>query len=35
MRELEQFTGQLLEEIGQPDLQYPFEKIIEALNHER
>lgn len=37
IRESEQFkramrSGQLLEEIGQPDLQYPFEKIIEVLN---
>jgi len=40
IRESEQFkramrSGQLLEEIGQPDLQYPFEKIIEVLTHER
>lgn len=40
IRESEQFkrairSGQLLSEIGQPDLQYPFEKIIEALIHER
>jgi len=39
IRESEQFKrairqGQLLAEIGYPDLQYPFEKIIEALAHE-
>jgi len=39
IRESEQFKrairqGQLPAEIGYPDLQYPFEKIIEALAHE-
>jgi chromosome partitioning protein len=39
IRESEQFkrairNGKLLSEIGYPDLQYPFEKIIEQLNHE-
>jgi chromosome partitioning protein len=38
IRESEQFkkairSGQLLSEIGYPDLQYPFEKIVEALTH--
>ncbi len=40
IRESEQFkrairNGQLLSEIGQQDLQYPFEKIIQALTHEQ
>jgi chromosome partitioning protein len=40
IRESEQFkrairNGQLLSELGQQDLQYPFEKIIEALTHEQ
>ncbi len=40
IRESEQFkrairNGQLLSEIGQLDLQYPFEKIIQALTHEQ
>ena len=40
IRESEQFkrairNGQLLSEIGQQDLQYPFEKIIKALTHEQ
>jgi chromosome partitioning protein len=40
IRESEQFkrairNGQLLSEIGQQDLQYPIEKIIEALTHEQ
>ena len=40
IRESEQFKrairkGQLLSEIGQQDLQYPFEKIIQALTHEQ
>ena len=26
--------GKLLSEIGQPDLQYPFEQIVEGLTHE-
>jgi chromosome partitioning protein len=39
IRESEKFKnairqGQLLADIGQPDLQYPFERIVEALNHE-
>lgn len=39
IRESEQFkrairNGQLLSELGQKDLQYPFEQIIEALTHE-
>lgn len=39
IRESEQFkrairNGQLLSAIGQQELQYPFEKIIEALMHE-
>lgn len=39
IRESEQFkrairVGKLLSEIGHPDLQYPFEKIIEALSDE-
>jgi hypothetical protein len=24
----------LLSDLGQPDLQYPFEQIVEALTHE-
>jgi chromosome partitioning protein len=40
IRESEQFkrairNGQLLSEIGQQDLQYPFEKIIQTLTHEQ
>ena len=40
IRESEQFkrairNGQLLSKIGQQDLQYPFEKIIQALTHEQ
>jgi chromosome partitioning protein len=40
IRESEQFkrairNGQLLSEIGQQDLQYPFEKIIQVLTHEQ
>jgi chromosome partitioning protein len=40
IRESEQFkralrNGHLLAELGQQDLQYPFEKIIEALTHEQ
>lgn len=40
IRESEQFKrairqGRLLSEIGQKDLQYPFEQIIEALSHEQ
>jgi chromosome partitioning protein len=40
IRESEQFkralrNGHLLSELGQQDLQYPFEKIIEALTHEQ
>lgn len=39
IRESEKFKnairqGKLLTDIGQPDLQYPFEQIVEALNHE-
>lgn len=39
IRESEQFkkairNGQLLSELGHPDLQYPFEQIVEALSHE-
>ena len=39
IRESEQFKkairqGKLLSDLGQPDLEYPFEKIIEALSHE-
>jgi chromosome partitioning protein len=39
IRESEKFKnairqGKLLADIGQPDLQYPFEQIVEALNHE-
>lgn len=39
VRESEKFKnairqGQLLSDIGQPDLQYPFEQIVEALTHE-
>lgn len=39
IRESEQFkrairNGQLLSELGQKDLRYPFEQIIEALTHE-
>jgi chromosome partitioning protein len=39
IRESEKFKqairhGQLLAELGQPDLQYPFEQIVEALTHE-
>lgn len=39
IRESEKFKnairqGKLLSDIGQPDLQYPFEQIIEALSHE-
>lgn len=38
IRESEKFKnatrqGKLLSDIGQPDLQYPFEQIVEALNH--
>ena len=40
IRESEQFKrairqGKLLSDIGQKDLQYPFEKMIEALTNER
>ena len=40
IRESEQFkrairNGQLLSELGQQDLQYPFEKISEVLTHEQ
>lgn len=39
IRESEKFKGavrqgKLLSDIGQTDLQYPFEQIVEALNHE-
>lgn len=39
IRESEKFKnairqGKLLSDIGQPDLQYPFEQIVEALTHE-
>jgi chromosome partitioning protein len=39
IRESEKFKsairqGQLLSDLGQPDLQYPFEQIVEALTHE-
>lgn len=39
IRESEKFKqairhGKLLADIGQPDLQYPFEQIVEALDHE-
>lgn len=39
IRESEKFKnairqGQLLSDIGHTDLQYPFEQIVEALNHE-
>lgn len=39
IRESEQYKkairqGKLLADLGQTDLQYPFEQIIEALNHE-
>jgi len=39
IRESEKFKnairqGKLLADMGQPDLQYPFEQIVEALNHE-
>ena len=38
IRESEKFKnairqGQLLSDIGQPDLQYPFEQIVDALDH--
>ena len=40
IRESEQFKrairqGKLLSDIGQKDLQYPFEKMIEVLTNER
>ena len=40
IRESEQFkrairNGRLLSEIGHPDLQYPFEKILEVLTNEQ
>ncbi|NET34938.1 MAG: ParA family protein [Cyanothece sp. SIO1E1] len=39
IRESEKFKnairqGKLLSDVGQPDLQYPFEQIVEALTHE-
>ena len=39
IRESEKFKnairqGKLLSDLGQPDLQYPFEQIVEALTHE-
>lgn len=39
IRESEQFKratrqGQLLSDLGHPDLQYPFDQLIEALNHD-
>jgi chromosome partitioning protein len=39
IRESEKFKnairqGKLLTDMGQPDLQYPFEQIVEALSHE-
>lgn len=39
IRESEQFKkairqGKLLSDLGQPDLEYPFEQIIEVLSHE-